>query len=65
MSNRDYDCITKIKNLRKEAKMTQLQFCEYFEIPRRTLENWEMGIRTAPIYLLNLIEYKLKKENLI
>lgn len=54
-----------IKELRKAAGMTQVGFSTYFKIPKRTLENWEEGIRNPPAYLLDLIEYKLLNEKLI
>lgn len=54
-----------IKNLRKATGMTQKQFGEYFGIPKRTIEDWEGERRTPPKYLINLIEYKLKKEKLL
>lgn len=53
------------KELRKQSGMTQKQFAEYFGIPRRTLENWDAGANKCPEYLLKLMEYKLKKENII
>lgn len=65
MEKRDYDCVAKIKSLRKEAKMSQVKFCEYFEIPKSTLENWERRVSSAPVYLVKLLEYKLIKEGLI
>lgn len=55
----------KIKDLRTETGMTQKQFAEYFEIPKRTLEDWESGKRKPPEYTVKLIEYKLEKEHLI
>lgn len=42
--------------------MTQQEFANYFEIPKRTIENWEGGQRKCPEYLEKLIEYKLIKE---
>ena len=45
--------------------MTQQKFSEYFNIPKRTIENWEGEKNKCPEYLLELIEYKLKNENLI
>ena len=53
----------KIKELRKKAGMTQKAFAEYFNIPHRTIQNWEGGQNQCPEYLSDLIEYKLKKEN--
>lgn len=53
------------KELRQKSGMTQQQFADYFEIPKRTVEDWERGARKCNAYLLDLMEYKLKKENII
>jgi DNA-binding transcriptional regulator YiaG len=45
--------------------MTQKEFAEYFGIPKRTIENWDEGIRECPEYLFKLMEYKLTKEGII
>ena len=60
MDNRD--CLIK---LRTESGMTRTQFCEYFEIPYRTVQDWELGNRKMPDYLLRLITYKLKAEKIL
>ena len=52
------------KELRKQSGMNQTQFAIYFGIPLRTVQNWERGERQCPKYLLALMEYKLKKENI-
>lgn len=54
-----------IKELRQAIGMTQKQFGEYFGIPKRTIEDWETERRRPPVYVVNLIEYKLKKEKLL
>ena len=41
-----------------------LEFAEYFEIPYRTVQDWELGNRRMPYYLLRLMVYKVDKENL-
>lgn len=53
------------KELRKASGMTQKAFSDYFNIPKRTIENWEQGVNEVPKYLIELIEYKLIKENII
>ena len=58
------------KELREQSGMSRTRFAEYFEIPYRTVQSWELhGIskegRQCPEYLLKLMEYKLKKEGLI
>ena len=54
-----------IKTLRILTNMTQKQFAEFLEIPKRTIEDWECERRKPPKYIVDLIEYKLKNENLI
>lgn len=51
--------------LRKESGMNRKEFCEYFEIPYRTMEDWEHGRRTMPDYLLRLMTYKVNMEKLV
>ena len=53
------------KSLIKESGLTQQAFADYFEIPKRTIEDWERGVSKPTPYLLKLLEYKLKSENLI
>lgn len=57
--------IPTIIELRTKANMSRKQFTEYFNIPYRTLQDWELENRKCPDYLVSLIEYKLTNENLI
>lgn len=59
MDSRDY-----LIELRNSTGLTRKEFCEYFEIPYRTLQDWELGNRKMPEYLLRLMEYKIKMEDL-
>ena len=59
MNSRDY-----LLELRESTGMTRTEFCEYFEIPYRTLQDWELGNRKMPEYLLRLMAYKIKMEEL-
>lgn len=54
-----------VKALRITAGMTQKAFCDYFNLPRRTLEAWESNQNKCSDYLLDLMEYKLRKEEII
>ena len=47
-----------IEGLLKEYRMTQMQFCKHFGIPKRTVENW-VYLRQPPLYLLTLFEESL------
>ena len=60
MESRDY-----IIELRDSTGMTRREFCEYFEIPYRTVQDWELGNRKMPDYLFHLMEYKLQMEKMI
>lgn len=53
-----------IKKIRQLTGMTQREFGEYLGIPQRSIENWEGGHRTPPTYLVELIKYKILKEEL-
>lgn len=53
-----------IKKIRGATGMTQKDFASYFEIPVRTLQNWEAKHREPASYILKLIQYKVKKEML-
>ena len=53
------------KELREHSGMSRGQFAEYFEIPYRTVQNWELGLRECPDYLLQLMQYKLVNEGKI
>lgn len=55
--------IMTIKELRKQTGMTQKQFADYFEIPHRTVQNWEGNVNKCPEYLLKLMEHRLKNES--
>jgi len=60
--------ISMIKELREQSGMTKKQFADYFEIPLKTIQNWESETgekRGCAKYLYNLMVYKLKNENLI
>ena len=54
-----------IKEMRTATGLTQKAFAELLGMPKRTVENWEGNVNKCPEYLLRLIEYYLKNENLI
>ena len=47
------------KRIRLYSGLTQKEFSRIFNIPLRTVENWESGKRKPPDYVFNLIEYSL------
>ena len=53
-----------LKKLRESTGMNRKEFCEYFEITYMTETDWELGNRRVPTYLLRLMEYKIRIEQL-
>ena len=57
------DQAERMRTLRNDTGMSRKEFAEYFGIPYRTLQDWELGNRTMPEYLFRLMRYKLLMEN--
>ena len=45
--------------------MNRKEFCEGFDIPYRTVTEWERGTRNAPDYVLSLLAYYIRMENMV
>lgn len=67
----DYDVMISEGNLqdvlievRKKSGMNRKMFADYFKIPYRTMQDWELGNRQMPEYLLRLMIYKLEMEEM-
>ena len=56
--------MNQLKELRKETDLNRREFAETFGIPIRTVEDWEAGRRKMPEYLIRLMSYKVRIENL-
>lgn len=54
-----------IRSLRAETGLTQSAFGAALNIPRRTLQSWEMGERECPAYVIELIAYRVQHDNSI
>lgn len=52
----------KIKAIRAKTGLSQAKFAEIYEIPKRTIENWEAGKRVPPEYVVNLLEFKVNAD---
>ena len=48
--------IMELKEMRKLLGFSQAAFGEKYNIPVRTIEQWESGRRQAPVYVLELLE---------
>lgn len=58
-------CRSKIKELRESTGMNRKEFCKYFQIPYRTVTEWELDNRYALEYVLRLLEYYIRNEGLM
>lgn len=54
-----------VKELREITGLSQAKFGKYFNIPMRTIQNWEYGVCECPEYLKELMIYKLKNEKIV
>lgn len=52
----------KLVELRKSTGMNRRQFSDYFGIPYRTVQDWELGNRHMPEYLFRLMVYRIEME---
>ena len=50
------ECQKKIIELRDKSGMNRKEFCNEFDIPYRTVTEWERGNRNAPEYVIRLLE---------
>lgn len=57
--------IHKLKKMREDLEMNRTEFSRYVGIPLRTLEEWEAGRRQMPDYVLRLIAYYTKMQQLL
>lgn len=52
----------KIKELRKSTGLSQVKFAETYHLPRRTLENWEMGVNEPPQWAVDWLTAIIKNK---
>ena len=45
-----------IRAIRHSTGLSQAAFGKVYEIPRRTIQNWETGINVPPPYVIRLLE---------
>lgn len=45
-----------LKDMRKQLGLSQAGFAGKYNIPVKTLQNWEMGRTEPPAYVLDLLE---------
>ena len=50
------DVVNKILALREKYDLSRADLEEKYNIPQKTLYNWETGLRKCPDYVINLLE---------
>lgn len=51
-----------IKEIRQSTGLSQAKFCEALNIPKRSLQDWEQGLRKCPEYVMELIAYRVAND---
>ena len=51
-----------IREMRKQLGDTQSEFALRYNIPFRTIQNWETGTRKPPEYIINLLEHNVEED---
>ena len=51
-----------IREMRKKLGDTQSEFAMRYNIPFRTIQNWETGVRKPPEYVIGLLEQRVRKD---
>ena len=51
-----------MKELRESTGLNRKEFCEKFDIPYRTMTEWELGHRSAPPYVYRLLSYYVEMQ---
>ncbi len=50
------------KAIREKSGMSRPDFASWLGVPYRTMQEWELGRRVMPEYVLRLIAYKVMNE---
>ena len=54
-----------LERIKEESGLNWRKFAESFGIPYRTLQDWHLGNRPMPEYILRLMVYKVETERLL
>ncbi len=54
-----------VRELRESTGLNRKEFCEKYEIPYRTMTEWELGQRRAPDYVILLLAYYIKTQEIL
>ena len=62
---RPEDKMERMRSLRRLTGLNRRSFCERYRIPYQTVTEWELGRREMPDYVLELLEYRVKTEQIL
>jgi transcriptional regulator with XRE-family HTH domain len=51
-----------IRDMRTQLGVTQSEFSKRYNIPFRTIQNWETGLRKPPEYIINLLKNRIRED---
>lgn len=54
--------VLNIRDLRNKLGITQSEFAQRYNIPFRTVQNWETGLRRPPIYIIELLNNRIEED---
>lgn len=54
------DTTMNIRDMRRQLGDTQNEFARRYNIPFRTIQNWELGVRRPPEYILDLLNARVR-----
>ena len=57
--------LKELEQLKEDSGLSWRKFAESFGIPYRTLQDWHLGNRPMPEYILRLMVYKVETEKLL
>ena len=58
------DYTDKIKEIRELTGLNRREFCETYQIPYQTVTDWELGHKTAPDYVIRMLEYYVRMQEI-
>ena len=54
-----------LERIKEESGLSWRKFAESFGIPYRTVQDWHLGNRPMPEYILRLMVYKVETEKIL
>jgi transcriptional regulator with XRE-family HTH domain len=54
------DYVPTVKDLRERHQLTRKQLSDLFHIPERTIQSWELGDRSCPVYVFLMLDKLLQ-----